>query len=184
MQAERRVSGRFVEWLFSTARGEKVSQALRGAGLDLEQLEADYAAELVPGWLKLLSSSRHPELKSAEALRQVGFEAVQRKVKSGRSLAEVMTQLPEKLEALGNFFDVSVRTHGEHRYVAHFDDVNSVPTFFLGMLEGVTSSSTATQPMQVIWSPSGLSGARYEVKPTASVLPLPSGEGRGEGTAI
>lgn len=172
MQAERRVSGRFVEWLFSTARGEKVSHALRGAGLDLDQLETDYPAELVPGWLKLLSSSRHPELRSAEALRLVGFEAVQRKAKSGRTLEEAMTQLPAKLEALGNFFDVSVRTHGEHRYVAHFDDVNSVPTFFLGMLEGVTSSSTAQHPMQVSWSPEGLSGARYEVKPTTS-LSLP-----------
>ena len=166
MQAERRVSGRFVEWLFSTARGEKVSHTLRGAGLDLERLESDYPADLVPGWLKLLSSSRHPEMRSADALRQVGFDAVQRKAKNGRSLAEAMTQLPEKLEMLGNFFDVSVRTHGEHRYVAHFDDVNTMPTFFLGMLEGVTSSSTAQQPLHVTWSPEGLSGARYEVKPT------------------
>jgi hypothetical protein len=105
-------------------------------------------------------------MRSADALRQVGFDAVQRKAKNGRSLAEAMTQLPEKLEALGNFFDVSVRSHGEHRYVAHFDDVNTLPTFFLGMLEGVTSSSTATEPMHVTWSPEGLSGARYEVKPT------------------
>jgi uncharacterized protein (TIGR02265 family) len=83
-------------------------------------------------------------------------------VKSGRTLQEVMNELPSKLEALGNFFDVSVRTHGEHRYVAHFDDVNSLPTFFLGMLQGVTSSTTS-QPFEVVWSPEGLSGARYEV---------------------
>ena len=56
----------------------------------------------------------------------------------------------------------SVNTHGEHRSVAHFDDVNSLPTFSLGVLQGVTSASTAL-PSEVVWKPEGLSGARYEV---------------------
>ena len=159
---ERRVSGRFVEWLFATARGAPVSNRLRGAGLDLENLATDYPAELVPGWLQLLSSALHPEKARGEALRLTGLEAVQRRKKAGASLQQVMTELPARLELLGNFYDVSVKTHGEHRYVAHFDDVNSLPTFFLGVLQGVTSSST-TQRLEVVWSPEGLSGARYVV---------------------
>ena len=52
MQVERRVSGRFVQWLFGTARGAPVSQRLREAGLDLDQVAADYPAEQVPAWLQ------------------------------------------------------------------------------------------------------------------------------------
>lgn len=161
MQLERRVSGRFVEWLFGAARGEAVSQQLRDAGLDLEALDADYPAERVPQWLWVLSSSLHPDATPAEALRRTGFDAV-RKVRPGETLEQAMTQLPGKLETLGNFFDVSVRSYGGFRYVAHFDDVNFLPTFFLGVLQGVTSA-TSTQPLEVVWSPAGLSGARYEV---------------------
>jgi uncharacterized protein (TIGR02265 family) len=164
MQVERRVSGRFLEWLFATARGAPVSHRLRGAGLDLDRLDADYPAEFVPGWLQILSSNLYPAERSAEAMRRVGFEAAQRRAKAGMSLQQLMTQLPEKFEVLGNFFDVSVRAHGEHRYVAHFDDVNSMPTFVLGLLQGVTSA-TCTEPLQVVWSPEGLSGARYAVSP-------------------
>lgn len=176
MQAERRVSGRFVEWLFATARGAPVATTLREAGLNLDALQSDYPAELVPVWLKLLSSTLHPEERAAEALRRVGFDAAQRKPRNGMTLQQVMTQLPEKLELLGNFFDVSVRTHGE-RYVAHFDDVNSTPTFFLGLLQGV-ASSTSTQPYEVVWSPEGLSGARYEVRSSATAQQHERGEGR------
>lgn len=162
MQEERRVSGKFVEWLFATARGAPVSVRLRGAGLDLDQMATDYPAELLPGWLQLLSTSLHPDLRAGEALRLTGFAAAQGRKTAGRSLQQVMTDLPGKLELLGNFFDVSVREHGERRYVAHFDDVNSLPTFFLGVMQGVTSVST-TQPYEVVWKPEGLSGARYEV---------------------
>lgn len=161
MQLERRVSGRFVEWLFGAARGEPVASRLRDAGLDLEALSPDYPAESVHAWLSVLSSSLHPGAAPAEALRLLGFEAV-RRVRPGETLEQVMTTLPEKLERLGNFFDVSVRSYGDFRYVAHFDDVNFLPTFFLGVLQGVTSA-TSTQPLEVVWSPSGLSGARYEV---------------------
>src|SRR5690349_1381447 len=104
MQAERRVSGRFVEWLFATARGAPVASKLREAGLDLDALATDYPAELVPAWLQVLSSTLHPDQRAAEALRRVGFEAAQRKPRNGMSLQQVMTQLPEKLELLGNFF--------------------------------------------------------------------------------
>jgi uncharacterized protein (TIGR02265 family) len=166
MEVERRVSGRFVEWLFGAARGEPVSGLLREAGLDLEAVSLDYPAERVPQWLSLLSSSLHPGQSPAEALRRTGFDAV-RKVQPGQSLEQVMTELPRKLESLGNFFDVSVRAHGSHRYVAHFDDVNFLPTFFLGVLQGVTSAS-CTRPLEVVWSPEGLSGARYEVAVKAS----------------
>ena len=161
MQVERRVSGRFVEWLFGTARGAPVSRRLRDAGLDLDRLATDYPAEQLPGWLSLLSASLHPAEAPGEALRRTGFEAV-RSLTKGATLSQVMTQLPQKLEGLGNFFDVSVRAYGDHRYVAHFDDVNRLPTFFLGVLQGVTSASTTT-PLQVVWSPEGLSGARYDV---------------------
>ena len=137
-----------------------MSGRLRKAGLDLEALALDYPAERVPGWLSMLSTSLHPDLAPAEALRRTGFDAV-RKVPRG-SLEQVMAELPQKLESLGNFFDVSVRSHGAHRYVAHFDDVNFLPTFFLGVLQGVTSASS-TQPLEVVWSPEGLSGARYDV---------------------
>ena len=150
-----------MEWLFGSARGEPVSNRLRAVGLDLEALATDYPAERVPEWLFVLSSSLHPGAAPAEALRRVGFDAVN-KVRPGQTLEQVMTALPEKLETLGNFFDVSVRSYGGFRYVAHFDDVNFLPTFFLGVLQGVTSA-TSTQPLEVVWSPAGLSGARYEV---------------------
>lgn len=162
MQLERRVSGRFVEWLFGSARGEAVESQLRKAGLDLGALAADYPAENVPPWLSVLSASVYPGAAPAEALRRIGFDAV-RKVRAGETLEQVMTTLPGKLETLGNFFDVSVRSYGDFRYVAHFDDVNFLPTFFLGVLQGVTSA-TSPQPLEVVWSPEGLSGARYEVK--------------------
>lgn len=150
-----------MEWLFGSARGEPVSNRLRAVGLDLEALATDYPAERVPEWLFVLSSSLHPGASPAEALRRVGFDAVN-KVRPGQTLEQVMAALPEKLETLGNFFDVSVRSYGGFRYVAHFDDVNFLPTFFLGVLQGVTSA-TSTQPLEVVWSPEGLSGARYEV---------------------
>jgi uncharacterized protein (TIGR02265 family) len=162
MQFERRVSGRFVQWLFGTARGEPVASRLREEGLDLEQIDADYPAEKLSGWLTTLSTARHPTLAPGEALRRIGYEAAHKTGKRA-SLSQAMTQLPEKLELLGNFFDVSVHPAGEHRYVAHFDDVAALPTFFQGVLEGVTSISS-TAGAEVVWSPSGLSGARYVVK--------------------
>jgi uncharacterized protein (TIGR02265 family) len=161
MQIERRVSGRFVQWLFGTARGAPVSQRLREAGLDLDQVATDYPAEQVPAWLQLLSTSLHPAESPGEALRRTGFEAV-RGLKNGETLSQVMTELPERLEVLGNFFDVSVKSYGDLRYVAHFDDVNFLPTFFLGVLQGVTSATSPT-PLKVVWTPEGLSGARYDV---------------------
>jgi uncharacterized protein (TIGR02265 family) len=161
MQVERRVSGRFVQWLFGTARGAPVSLQLREAGLDLDQVAADYPADQVPSWLRLLSSSLHPAESPGEALRRTGLAAVSG-LPPGETLWQAMTQLPKRLESLGNFFDVSVKAYGEHRYVAHFDDVNFLPTFFLGVLQGVTSATSPT-PLQVVWSPEGLSGARYVV---------------------
>jgi uncharacterized protein (TIGR02265 family) len=161
MQAERRVSGRFVEWIFGSAKGEAVAQTLRAAGLDLAALTPDYPAERLPQWLSLLSEVRHPQASRAEALRRVGFEAAL-KAAGGKTLDEVMSALPANTERIGNFFDVSVREHGPHRYVAHFDDAAFVPTFFLGVLQGATSTS-GTGPAEVTWSPEGLSGARYDV---------------------
>lgn len=163
MQVERRVSGQFVKWLFGTARGAPVSTKLRAAGLDLEALASDYPADRLPGWLSMLSSALHPGELPAEALRRVGFDAVSRgKGASGSSLQQVMTELPETVQRIGNFMDVSVKEHGPMRYVAHFDDVAFAPTFFLGVVQGVTSASTP-HALEVVWSPEGLSGARYDI---------------------
>jgi uncharacterized protein (TIGR02265 family) len=92
----------------------------------------------------------------------VGFDAVSRGKASGSSLQQVMTQLPETVQRIGNFMDVSVKAHGPMRYVAHFDDVAFAPTFFLGVVQGVTSASTS-HALEVVWSPEGLSGARYDI---------------------
>ncbi|HEY0882929.1 MAG TPA: DUF2378 family protein, partial [Archangium sp.] len=132
MNFERRVSGRFVHWLFGTARGEPIASRLRAEGLDLEQIDADYPAEKLSGWLTTLSTARHPALAPGEALRRLGYEAAHKAAKTN-SLSQAMTQLPQKLELLGNFFDVSVHPVSEHRYVAHFDDVAALPTFFQGV---------------------------------------------------
>lgn len=162
MQAERRVSGRFVEWLFQGAKGAPVAEQLRASGLDLGALTPDYPAERLPQWLTTLSQSLHPTQPRGEALRRMGFEAVRGVKREPRPLDQVMAQLPESVQFIGNFFDVSVREHGPSRYVAHFDDVACLPTFFLGVLQGVTSSTTE-RPPEVVWSPEGLSGARYEL---------------------
>ena len=160
MQAERRVSGQFVRWVFEGVKGGPLAQPLLDSGLDLEALSADYPAENLPRWLSLLSSSLHPQATPAEALRRTGFEAATRKSREAKTLGEVMSGLPATAQRIGNFLDVSVREHSPYRYVAHFDDVDFLPTFFLGVLQGVTSAST--RPLEVTWSPEGLSGARYD----------------------
>lgn len=153
---ERKVSGRFVERVFSKARGAAVATKLKAAGLDLEAVQPEYPAEHLSRWLRLYSTAQHPEVPPGEAMRRTGYELVESFSREERTLAQVMSGLPTALERAGNFFDVSVHEHAPHRYVAHFDDVAFVPTFFLGVMQGVTSSS-------VSWAPSGLSGARYVV---------------------
>jgi uncharacterized protein (TIGR02265 family) len=153
---ERKVSGRFVERVFSKAKGSAVAGKLKAVGLDVEAVQREYPAEQLARWLQVYSAAQHPDVPPGEALRRTGLEVVQSFSREERSLSQVMSGLPMALERAGNFFDVSVQEHAPHRYVAHFDDVAFVPTFFLGVMEGVTSSS-------VSWSPSGLSGARYVV---------------------
>ena len=161
MELERRVSGHFVRWVFEGVKGGPLAHGLRASGLDLDAMAEDYPAEKLPRWLFMLSESLHPSAPRGEALRRTGFDAAMRKRREVKSLGELMSGLPASVQRIGNFLDVSVREHGPYRYVAHFDDVDFLPTFFLGVLQGVTSSSTA-RPLEVTWSPEGLSGARYD----------------------
>lgn len=163
MNAERRVSGRFVEWLFARAKGTALAEAFRKAGLNLDALESDYPAERLRPWLDLYADSVLPGAPRAEAHRRIGFELIEakRREQPPTSLAQAMIALPEKFDRMGNFFDLEVHPSASG-FVATIDDVASVHTFFLGMLEAV-SSSTA-EGKKVVWAPSGLSGARYEVR--------------------
>lgn len=156
---ERKVSGRFVERVFSAAKGTPIARRLKAVGLDVEALQPEYPADRLPAWLATYSGARYPALPLAEALRRAGQDLVEASPRAARSLEQVMGGLPEAFERAGNFFDVSVHAREPHRYVAHFDDVGFVPTFILGVMEGVTSSSAAS----VTWTPAGLSGARYVI---------------------
>ena len=163
MNAERRVSGRFVEMLFSRARGTELATAFHRAGLNLEAVESEYPVEHLPPWLDLLSSSLHPDAPRGEALRRIGFEWMTSfKKPEGHSLEQAMTRLPGSFGRMGNFFDFEVRQITPHGFVATIGDVACLHTFFLGMLEGVTSSTAPTRH-EVRWAPAGLSGARYEL---------------------
>jgi hypothetical protein len=162
MEFERRVSGKFVSRVFFDADGALAQSLLSRAGLDVAAPGDEVAIEQFFAGLSVYASAKHPEASTAEAMRRVGFETVKRGKKyDGRSLDEAMSLLPMALTNIAPFLEPKVHTHGE-RYVAHFGDVGSLHTFFLGVLEAVTSS---THPgVQVKWSPEGLSGARYEVR--------------------
>lgn len=150
--------------LFSRAKGTELANAFHRAGLNLDAVESDYPVERLPSWLDLLSSSLHPEQSRGEALRRIGFEWVTAHKKyEGHSLEQAMTRLPDSFGRMGNFFDFEMRETPQHGFVATIGDVACLHTFFLGMLEGVTSS-TAPVKHVVKWAPAGLSGARYEVK--------------------
>jgi hypothetical protein len=161
MEFERRVSGQFVSRVFNEVT-EPLAATLLRAGLDVKAPGEEVALEHFFAGLSLYAQAKFPELSAAEAMRRVGFETVKRGKKyDGRSFEEAMTMLPVALERIAPFLEAQVHTHGE-KYVAHFGDVGSLHTFFLGVVEGVTSS---TRPdLKVKWSPEGLSGARYEVR--------------------
>lgn len=161
MDFERRVSGQFVTRVFQGVIGTPLERSLLREGLDVTAASADVPVERFTRWLGLYSSSLHPTLPKAEALRRVGFDMARGKY-DGFSLDETMTLLPERMQYIGSFLDLSVHQVTPHRYVAHFDDVGSLHTFFLGVLQGATSSTGL--PSEVVWSPEGLSGARYEVR--------------------
>ena len=129
----------------------------------LEAVESEYPVEHLPPWLDLLSSSLHPDAPRGEALRRIGFEWMTSfKKPEGHSLEQAMTRLPGSFGRMGNFFDFEVRQITPHGFVATIGDVACLHTFFLGMLEGVTSSTAPTRH-EVRWAPAGLSGARYEL---------------------
>ncbi|MFZ5443911.1 MAG: DUF2378 family protein [Myxococcota bacterium] len=156
------MSGRFIERVFSSARGTPIARRLKAVGLDVEAVQPEYPAERLPSWLATYAEERYPGVPVGEAMRRAGFELVRAAPKSARSLEQVMGGLVEAFERVGNFFDVSVQAREPQRYVAHFDDVAFVPTFILGVMEGVTSSTLERAP-EVTWTPAGLSGARYVV---------------------
>lgn len=171
MDFERRVWGQFVTKVFKGVVGTPLEQSLLRAGLDVTSTSADVPVEHFSRWLGLYSSELHPDVSRGEAMRRVGFDLVFKKYE-GYSLSEAMTTLPQRLQQhVGEFLDVSMHEVAPYRYVAHFDDVGSLHTFFLGMFEGATSSTGV--PSRVVWRPEGLSGARYEVRSS----PVPGQEG-------
>lgn len=150
MEFERRVARQFVEKVFATVGLEVEGQ---GEHLPIE----DFSRGLLNA-----SALKYPELPRGEALRRIGHEVVARsRTSRSSSVGEVVSTLSGKLDASGPF-EPRVTPRGEGHYVAHFDDVACLPTFFLGLFEAVTSS---THPeATVTWRPEGLSGARYEVR--------------------
>ncbi|MFO0596684.1 MAG: DUF2378 family protein [Myxococcaceae bacterium] len=155
---ERKISGRFVQRVFAQAEAP-VADALLQAGLDVRSPGDEVPIEHFVGGLQLFSKRRFPALPAGEAMRRVGYELVS---KQPGTLDERLSALPEKLETIGAFFEPRVHSHGERHFVAHFGDVASLHTFFLGLLEGVTSSTN--EKVQVSWQPEGLSGARYDLR--------------------
>jgi uncharacterized protein (TIGR02265 family) len=160
MEFERRVSGRFVERVFSSIEAP-VAQSLLKQGVDVRQPGREVPIEQFSQALSAHAQQRFPELSMGEAMRRVGQEIVNRaKVGANSTLEEVMGGLTSKFESIGAFLEPQVHAHGD-RFVAHFGDVASLHTFFLGLIEGVTSSTR--ENTRVLWKPEGLSGARYEV---------------------
>lgn len=161
MEFERRVSGQFVARVFNEVT-EPLAASLLRAGLDVKTPGDEVSVEKFFAGLAVYAQALHPDVSMAEAMRRVGFETVKRgKRYDGHSLEEAMTMLPVALERIAPFTEAMVHTHGE-KYVAHFGDVGSLHTFFLGIVEGVTS--TTRPDLKVKWVPEGLSGARYEVR--------------------
>lgn len=158
---ERKVSGQFVGRVFAGAEGALADSLLR-SGIDVKSPREEISVEDFARGLSLYSRARFPDVSASEAMRRVGFDCVVRAKKyDGKSLDEALTLLPASLSRIGSFLEPQVHAHGARHYVAHFDDVAYLHTFFLGVLEAVTSS---THPnVKVKWSPEGLSGARYDV---------------------
>lgn len=159
---ERKFSGQFVGRVFAEVEGA-LAQSLLRAGIDVKAPREEISVEQFAQGLSLYSRSRFPELSVSEGMRRVGFETVRRSKGKydGKTLDEALSISASALSRVGPFLEPQVHAHGERHYVAHFDDVAYLHTFFLGVLEGVTSS---THPnVKVKWSPEGLSGARYDV---------------------
>lgn len=160
MEFERRVSGRFVEKVFSSMESP-VAQSLLSEGVDVRQPGDEVPVEHFSRALVAHARQRFPEVPVGEAMRRVGHELVNRaKVGASATLEDVMGGLTTKFESIATFLEPQVHAHGD-RFVAHFGDVASLHTFFLGLIEGVTSSTR--ENTRVVWKPEGLSGARYEV---------------------
>lgn len=162
MNFERRVSAAFVSKLHALVRGTALGERLAHEGLHEEARATGTSIDTFQRWLAAYSAHQYPDAPAAEALRLVGFDMVTRSGKyAGASLAQAMTLLPERMQHLGTF-DVSMHVLTPYRYVAHFEDVGLLHTFFLGVLQGCTSSTGTFA--EVKWAPEGLSGARYEVR--------------------
>lgn len=162
MDFERKVSAAFVAKLHGLVAGTALAKTLAHDGLTEEARVSGAPIDRFTRWLAAYSAQQYPEVPAAEALRLVGFDMVHRSRKyEGASLAQTMTLLPERMQTLGSF-DVSMNQLTPFRYVAHFEDVGLLHTFFLGVLQGATSSTGAFA--EVKWAPEGLSGARYEVR--------------------
>ena len=167
MDFERKVSAAFVAKLHGLVAGTGLGAQLAHDGLTEDAKVSGAPIDSFTRWLSAYSAEQHPEVPAAEALRRVGFDMAHRSRKyEGASLAQTMSLLPERMQSLGTF-DVTTNALTPFRYVAHFEDVGLLHTFFLGVLQGATSSTGTFA--EVRWSPEGLSGARYEVR--AEVVP-------------
>ena len=162
MDFERRVSAAFVTKLHGLVAGTELENRLAHHGLSEDARKGGASIDSFSHWVGEYSAKQHPEVPRAEAMRLVGFDMARRSGKyEGVSLNEAMTMLPQRMQNLGTF-DVSMSQPTPFRYVAHFEDVGLLHTFFLGVLQGATSSTGTFA--EVKWSPEGLSGARYEVR--------------------
>lgn len=162
MDFERKVSAAFVAKLHGLVTGTGLAERLAHDGLTEEAKVSGAPIDSFTRWLGAYSAAQYPEAPAAEALRRVGFDMAHRSRKyEGASLAQTMSLLPERMQSLGTF-DVTTNALTPFRYVAHFEDVGLLHTFFLGVLQGATSSTGTFA--EVKWSPEGLSGARYEVR--------------------
>ncbi len=164
MDFERRVSAAFVAKLHGLVAGTELEGRLAHDGLSEGARKGGASIDSFSHWVGEYSTKQYPAVPRAEAMRLVGFDMARRSGKyEGVTLDQAMTMLPERMQNLGTF-DVSMTQPTPFRYVAHFEDVGLLHTFFLGLLQGATSSTGV--PAEVKWAPEGLSGARYEVRTT------------------
>lgn len=150
MNFERTVSGRFVDRVYAALEAPQARAA--EAQVPVERFAAD---------LDALARRRYPGVATGEALRRVGRDVVAHARRDG-PIDSTMRTMAAKFEAIGEFLEPRVHVQGD-RVVAHFGDVASLHTFFLGLIEGVTSSTR--ENVRVEWRLEGLSGARYDVVP-------------------
>ncbi|MBX5480775.1 MAG: DUF2378 family protein [Myxococcaceae bacterium] len=141
-----------VETLFTRGMGPalppEAKARLRDDGLDLDRpLLPAYPAGKVAEWIDLALPYAFPNLSRAEALRVLGHQSVSRYGQTivGRGLVamlkllgfrRILDRMPQAMRTGGNYLETKLIPRGVNDVELWINDVNGMPEYFQGILEG------------------------------------------------